>query len=804
MRLRALELRPDLAKVGIEICVIGNDSGEKLSVLQGVISRLDRNAPEYNGYHDFNTNYIQASAAASGGSSGSPVINTDGYVIALQAGGKSKGTTNYFLPLDRPLRALECIKNNNPVARGTIQTQWSAKPFDECRRLGLPASLEAAVRLQFPSETGMLVASRVLPEGPADKRIQPGDILAKLGGKILTQFQALDAALDAGVGEGIVLFVYRNGKEMELELEVGDLHAITPDRFVTVAGGVFHDMSYQQAYAYGISVQGVYACDASFNLPGVLIESINHLRTPNLDTFVKVMNGIPDQARVAVAYQYPQHLHVIHRTTICINRRWKSELETAIRNDSTGLWDFDKTADSLPSILPVPQTANFERLGKTLDVASGIMRSYVKISSSMPVVIEGFPRPRCNGYGVVVDAKEGLVITSRSVIPHDLCDIYILIADSIMVDAKVIFLHHFAGYAVVRYNSSLVHAPVQDARLSASRIEEGTSATFFGFLNDRPAVATTKVVSIAPFAAQLNPSAPRYRVLNIEAVTVDAPISRQCDNGVLLDKNGDIAALWISYLGESSKSHYRGLAASDVLLVVSQIRSGSVPALRILNIAITVVNMFTARVMGVAEFWIQKIEQESPFHHQLFKVYKIDCAAPGDLKAQSLKEGDVILTLDDRLITSISDLDITYTATSLNALVVRDGVERALCVHTIPDTDIRTTYVLQCCGMILHRPYHAVRQYSSKLCSEVYINACDHGSPSRLYGALPTNNIIKVNDIPTLTLTDFLKEVQRIPDNKYFRLTMVDLNLLTKIVTMKKNERYFPTVEFVKETIGAG
>jgi S1-C subfamily serine protease len=88
------------------------------------------------------------------------------------------------------------------------------------------------------------VASKILPENSADKKIQPEDIFVKLDGKILTQFQALDAALDAGVGEGIVLFIYRNKKEMELELEVGDLHAIISDRFVTVAGGVFYNISY--------------------------------------------------------------------------------------------------------------------------------------------------------------------------------------------------------------------------------------------------------------------------------------------------------------------------------------------------------------------------------------------------------------------------------------------------------------------------------------------------------------------------------------------------------------------------------
>ena len=43
------------------------------------------------------------------------MVNIDGEAVALQAGGRADGAaTDYFLPLDRPLRALECIRRGEP------------------------------------------------------------------------------------------------------------------------------------------------------------------------------------------------------------------------------------------------------------------------------------------------------------------------------------------------------------------------------------------------------------------------------------------------------------------------------------------------------------------------------------------------------------------------------------------------------------------------------------------------------------------------------------------------------------------
>ena len=812
MPVESLQLRPDLARVGAEIRVVGNDAGEKLSILSGVISRLDRNAPEYgDGYSDFNTNYIQAAAAASGGSSGSPVVNIDGHAVALQAGGRADGAaTDYFLPLDRPLRALKYIQKGEIVPRGTIQTQWLLKPFDECRRLGLTPEWESQVRKHFPAENNMLVAEVVLPDGPGSTGLEEGDVLMKVNGEFVTAFISLDDIFDSSVGKTVKLLVQRGGEDVEVEIEVGDLHAITPDRFVTVAGASFHDLSYQQGRLYAISLKnkGTYVCEAagSFNLNGTesgwMVTSIDNRDTPNLAAFVEVMKSIPDRARVVVQYMHLRDLHTVNTVIVHIDRHWSSRMRLAVRNDETGLWDFSDLADSLPAVPSEPKKAEFIKIANPkFSVAAEIVSSFVKVTAAMPIKLDGFPKGRKTGYGLVVDAEKGLVVVSRAIVPYDMCDISITIADSIIVDGKVVFMHPLQNYAVIKYEPSLVDAPVKSARLAEGGIQQGDETIFFGFnQNYRPVVVRTSVTDITTVGIPASATTPRYRATNVDAVTVDTGMASQCGNGVLLAEDGTVQALWMTYMGERSShgsrdvEYHLGLMTPSIRPVIEQIQAGTLPELRILNCEMHSVQMSQARIMGVTDEWIRRVEKEDPERHQLFMVRKVDFGHVG-----GLRESDIILTLNGKLITRVDDLDVQYYSESLEAVIVRKREIATLQVPTVPTGDLETTRTMLFCGAVLHRPHHAVRQQISQLHSEVYVSGRMRGSPAYMYGLAPTNFLTHINGVPTPDLDAFLREATKIADNTYFRVKVMTFDNVPWVATMKKNEHYFPTMEFVKD-----
>ncbi|KAL4420764.1 hypothetical protein ABPG75_010420 [Micractinium tetrahymenae] len=362
-------LAPQAAEVGLEIRVVGNDSGEKISILSGTLARLDRDAPHYTrkGFNDFNTFYLQAASGTKGGSSGSPVINVRGQAVGLNAGGKNKAASAYYLPLHRVVRALRllqaCHKADGSceqphIPRGDLQATFVFKGYDEVRRLGLQQDTEAAVRAskqqhddggsmlrERPGSTGMLVVESVVPGGPADGQLEPGDVLVRLNGQIVTEFLTMEAMLDDSVGGTVKVEVERGGVPLAADILVQDLHAVTPSRLLDLGGGSLNELSYQQARNNRAAVGQVYVAEPGYLLgkAGVakyaIITALAGSPTPSLAAFVEALKGLRHGQRVPLEFFTFGERHRRKSTILHVNWSWYGPPLVWTRNNAAGIWD---------------------------------------------------------------------------------------------------------------------------------------------------------------------------------------------------------------------------------------------------------------------------------------------------------------------------------------------------------------------------------------------------------------------------------------------------------------------------------
>ncbi|ORX58943.1 trypsin-like serine protease [Hesseltinella vesiculosa] len=809
MPVSQVDLRPELAQVGLDIRVVGNDAGEKLSILAGSISRLDRNTPDYGEltYNDFNTFYLQAASSTSGGSSGSPVIDIDGNAVALQAGGHTKAATDFFLPLDRIKRALQLVQRGLSVPRGDIQTHFLYRPYDEARRLGLQSSTEEKLRSIFKEEIGLLVVETVLPLGPAHGKLEEGDILLTINGKHITTFVPFEDMLDSNVHNEVSITIERGGEPMEVTIAVGDLHAITPDRYVEMGGSKLNDLSYQLARAYCVPCHGVYVCEPSgmFRLDGPengwIIKSVDDKPTPDLDTFVKVMKQIPDRARVPVVYYSIADTHTILMAVVQVDRHW-SPFRMAVRNDQTGLWDFTDLGKSLPPRHPKPSTKKYIELDASNGPSKELIRCLVKVNFYMPCRLDGFPRSRKQGTGIILDAERGLVLVSRNLVPTTMGDLTLTFAESIVIPAKVIFLHPTQNFALAQYDPVLIgDTNVLSAPLSSDPLNQGHKVTLVAHnRNQRPICLQTTVTDVTPVTIPHSPT-PRFRAINMEAITLDTPLAVKCSSGVLANAKGLVQGFWLNFLGEHGNNghdneYHLGIDVSAVKSVLEDVQRGEMPSLRTMNAELVPVQIAQAAAMGLSDDWIRRVQETSSSRHQLFMVIRTDA---GTDTADTLQELDLVLTINGQLVTRLSQTDVQYSHDQLDFVILRQKQEMRVQVKTSLVTGEGTNRVVFWAGASFQEPHKAVLQQTKTIPSRIYITSRSKGSPAFMYGLVPTMWVTHVNSIQVTTLDDLIAAVKDIPGNTYTRVRVVTFDNMPLMLSVKMVDHYFPLCEMYRD-----
>lgn len=799
-----LPLVPDGAGIGKEIRVIGNDAGEQLSILAGTIARLDRKAPTYGRgkYNDFNTFYYQAASGTSGGSSGSPVVNIDGEVVALNAGANSSAASSFFLPLDRIARALQEIRSGEPVSRGTLQTTFQSKPFDELRRLGLTSESERQARSRNSEQTSMLTIGHVIPMSPAAGKLASGDILIRVNGEMVTEFIPLESILDEHVGEEIELEIERGGRTIVSSIIVDDLHGITPDEYLEFGDGIVNTLSYQQARHYNRQPRGVYVANPGYlfsksAIPrGAVIIEMDGAPVDDLDDFEAALEKLADGERAKVRYvdmENPQNSVV---RLLEMDRVW-FRAQRCIRDDAAGAWPCRALADgpkSSPAEVGSTQLKSYDdpRLKK-------ISPSLVVVTFDLPYTLSGVSERHYYGTGLIVDKERGYVVVDRNTVPIAIGDVSITFAGSLEVAAKVEQLHPLHNFAIVSYDpKSIGDTPVKAAEFYTKALKPGDDVWVVGIKADHQlAHQHSTVSSVDPLLLPLSRTL-RFRDSNIEGIDlVTAPTDF---DGVLVDKKGRVAATWSSFVlqsGNDASQFNRGVGSEVILQFLDTVRDGK--PFYSLEAEFVYAPLFAARKMGVDEDWIARLEDNNPVRRRALSVTRLvaDTAA-----ARLLKNGDMVLAIDGKVVTSYSALEKAVQKPEVVVTVWRDDAVQDLTVQTAALTGRGIDRAVSWAGALLQNPHRAMAAQRGVGTNGVYVAYFSYGSPATRYGLWAGRRVVEVNETVTPDLQAFVDAVKDIEHRESVRLKTVTWNGTTEVITLKLDNQYWPAYEIRRQENG--
>ena len=793
-----LALRPDKVRTGMNIRVIGSDGGEQLSILPGTIARLDREVPQYGryGYNDFNTFYMQAASGTSGGSSGSPVIDFAGDVVALNAAANTRTASSFFLPLPRIKHALERLQQDLPIERGGFQTLFSYQPFHELQRLGLDAQTEEAARASRPGIHGMLTVAQVIPGGVADEILEPGDILVHIGGDLVTDFLTLEMKLDDSIGQMHDVDIIRQGEALTVQLAAADLHELAPSQLLELGDAVLQDMSIQNARAMNRPQQGVVVTQPGYiftraGVPeGAVIISLEGRPVDNLEDFVNAIDDTASVNRKRIRYIVQGREFSSEVGQFQLDSQWFGQ-RLCSRRDDVRFWDCEElTLTSSEAVVDADDLEVPEYQNPVLDRVAPAM---VLVNFSIPYAVENVYARHFTGIGLVIDAEAGIIAVDRNTVPVALGDVELTFFGSTSVPGRVVFVHPRHNVALLQYDVSLLEG-VQIEALSLSDATDGQlpdGLTMVGYRADGT-FRLHRVVDISPLTINLNPPGlPRFQQSSLDVFGLpNVPPSL---GGPLVDRDGKVHAVYMSFAYEESREIRQSewaMPASVVLQALELYRNQQ--PFYSMDAKLAYRPLYAARQLGLPAEWIARYNQ---LPSDSRKVLYVDQVVPGTHSAESLSTGDVVLAIDGELVSNLFTAEVRSQQPSIEVTVLRAGEVEIVNLKPTALDPLGTVRMVSWAGANFQMPFTDIGFQKGVDFPGVYIGDTDDGSPARWDGLYRNRFVVAIDGKPVENLDEFLEIAKAKQQDQITRLTTVSMSGRRSIVTIEPEYNFWPTFE---------
>ncbi|TQV90281.1 PDZ domain-containing protein [Cordyceps javanica] len=786
--------------LGQSVMVIGNDAAEEMSIIRGVISLVNRNAPEYVGpYSDFNIQYYQANMNLSGGISGSPVIGTNGKVLGVVSGSLARGAICYILPAYRIRKTLRCLWQDAKIPRGDIQCQFSMLPLHECKLLGLDHVWEAHFRRYDIDLRGLLVAKSVLPNGSSAGKILACDILVSINDHHIGDFDKLGDLFDGSVGQQVTIRVLRDSKPVVITVVVQDLYGVTPSRLLRVGGLYCHSVSYVQATKYEIPLVGVYVAqsDGATTIgdggSGWIISVVNNETIERVDDFLNSLTGLREGEKIAIVYAHIENLHRKITCTITLDAPHGIIMFT--HDPTTGAWaksstalkarlELERIADnddnvrswsswtsSLLTLCPLAAKTFWPRAG-----FKSTRSNLVFVESRAYVHLNGMDTTPRQGVGIIVDSRRGLVVVSRLTVPHRACFITLSVGAA-QVQARCLYIHPHYCYTVLQSQVCAAPGHVSSAVLSSRRLLRGDQVKFLYFakasdiLWDRGLLMSATLTSPPPAGELTDPScAP----VNANLLGIDTAHDK---SGVLLDADGSVAALWIPSVG--------GVAAHRILPVISSIQRRGHPAAHVFPAEMELVAPEVMMLSGAPRSALRQ--------RQIYRVKNV--LQGSDDGEESLMEGDFVLAINGKCRLGWKDFEVAGPR-DISARVWRRNALNTIEFSTVDVGDLEVHRCIEFCGASIQPPHLRLYHDLGSVPSGVFLSRIAPGSPAERF-QLPCDTFITgLNGEKVTTMEDFVQKVRAIPADQELTVLLTRLGGAVAKYGLRQNNKHFPLVEW--------
>lgn len=201
----------DEVRVGDPAIAIGNPFGLGSTVTAGIVSAEHR-VIGAGRYDDF----MQIDAPINHGNSGGPTFNLDGQVIGVNTAIQSPTGGNvgigFAIPSNLAKEVIADLRDDGQVERGWLGVHIQ----------GIDEDLAASLGLDAPE--GALVA-QVTPDSPAAAAgLEQGDVIMSYNDQAVEDVRDLTRMVaDTDPGTSTDLMVWRNGEQMSLDAEIGQM-----------------------------------------------------------------------------------------------------------------------------------------------------------------------------------------------------------------------------------------------------------------------------------------------------------------------------------------------------------------------------------------------------------------------------------------------------------------------------------------------------------------------------------------------------------------------------------------------------